>query len=78
MLKPRAHLSNYRNSDPSRPSEPGRASQPGPRARHVVCTPLHTGRNTIILETDITRSDGKLATMVIQTQIVLPVEPRPE
>ena len=42
----------------------------------AVCTPLHMGRNTIVLQTDITRSDGKLAAMVIQTQIVLPVEPR--
>jgi len=41
----------------------------------AVCTPLHTGRSTIVLQTDITRSDGKLAAMVIQTQIVLPVEP---
>jgi uncharacterized protein (TIGR00369 family) len=38
------------------------------------CTPLHTGRTTIVLQTNITRSDGKLAAMVIQTQIVLPVE----
>ena len=42
----------------------------------AVCTPLHSGRNTIVLQTDITRSDGKLAAMVIQTQIVLPVESR--
>jgi uncharacterized protein (TIGR00369 family) len=42
----------------------------------AVCTPLHTGRSTIVLQTDITRSDGKLAAMVIQTQIVLPAEPR--
>jgi len=42
----------------------------------AVCTPLHAGRTTIVLQTDITRSDGRLAAMVIQTQIVLPVEPR--
>jgi 1,4-dihydroxy-2-naphthoyl-CoA hydrolase len=41
----------------------------------AVCTPLHTGRNTIVLQTDITRGDGRLAAMVIQTQIVLPAEP---
>ena len=40
----------------------------------AVCTPLHTGRTTIVLQTNITRSDGKLAAMVIQTQIVLPTE----
>ena len=40
----------------------------------AVCTPLHTGRTTIVLQTDITRSDGRLAAMVIQTQIVLPTK----
>src|SRR5262249_57591505 len=44
----------------------------------AVCTPLHSGRSTIVLQTDITRGDGRLAAMVIQTQIVLPVKPRPE
>src|SRR5215467_5634734 len=29
----------------------------------AVCMPLHTGRCTIVLQTDITRSDGKLAAM---------------
>jgi uncharacterized protein (TIGR00369 family) len=43
----------------------------------AVCTPLHSGRTTIVLQTDITRSDGKLAAMVVQTQIVLP-KARPE
>ena len=38
----------------------------------AVCTPLHTGRTTIVLQTDITRGDGKLAAIVTQTQIVLP------
>ena len=39
---------------------------------HAVCTPLHSGRTTIVLQTQITRSDGRLAAMVTQTQIVLP------
>ncbi|MGH6769190.1 MAG: PaaI family thioesterase [Xanthobacteraceae bacterium] len=39
---------------------------------HAVCVPLHTGRTTIVLQTNITRSDGRLAAMVTQTQIVLP------
>ena len=38
----------------------------------AICTPLHTGRTTIVLQTHITRGDGKLAALVIQTQIVLP------
>jgi 1,4-dihydroxy-2-naphthoyl-CoA hydrolase len=51
------------------------ASIPKGDTVRAVCTPLHMGRSTIVLQTDITRSDGKLAAMVIQTQIVLPVEP---
>ena len=40
----------------------------------AVCTPLHSGRTTIVLQTNITRGDGKLAAIVTQTQIVLPVK----
>lgn len=40
----------------------------------AVCTPLHTGRTTMVLQTDITRGDGRRAAMVVQTQIVLPKE----
>ena len=39
---------------------------------HAVCLPLHNGRTTIVLQTNITRGDGKLAAIVTQTQIVLP------
>jgi uncharacterized protein (TIGR00369 family) len=39
---------------------------------HAICVPLHSGRTTIVLQTNITRSDGRLAAMVTQTQIVLP------
>ena len=38
------------------------------------CTPLHRGRTTMVWQTKITRSDGRLAAMVIQTQIVIPAE----
>jgi uncharacterized protein (TIGR00369 family) len=38
----------------------------------AVCVPLHSGRTTIVLQTNITRGDGKLAAIVTQTQIVLP------
>lgn len=38
----------------------------------AICTPLHSGRTTIVLQTNITRADGRLAAMVTQTQIVLP------
>src|SRR6266540_1641367 len=54
------------------------ASIPKGDTARAVCTPLHTGRTTIVLQTDITRGDGKLAAMVIQTQIVLPAKQRPE
>jgi len=37
---------------------------------HAVCTPLHRGRTTIVLETRITRGDGKLAAVVTQTQLI--------
>ena len=36
----------------------------------AVCTPLHRGRTTIVLETRITRGDGKLSAIVTQTQLI--------
>jgi 1,4-dihydroxy-2-naphthoyl-CoA hydrolase len=50
------------------------AALPKGDTAHAVCTPLHTGRTTIVLQTNITRSDGRLAAMVVQTQIVLPAK----
>jgi uncharacterized protein (TIGR00369 family) len=41
---------------------------------HAVCTPLHSGRSTIVPQTNISRGDGKLAAIVTQTQIVLPAK----
>jgi len=35
------------------------------------CTPLHRGRTTMVWQTRITRSDGKLCALVTQTQLVL-------
>lgn len=37
----------------------------------LTSTALHTGRTTIVVVTDITREDGKLAARVTQTQAVL-------
>jgi acyl-coenzyme A thioesterase PaaI-like protein len=34
------------------------------------CTPLHRGRITMVWQTRIIRSDGKLAAIVIQTQLI--------
>jgi uncharacterized protein (TIGR00369 family) len=39
------------------------------------CTPLHRGRTTMVWQTRLTRSDGRMAALVIQTQLVLPVAP---
>src|SRR5438046_8449637 len=39
-----------------------------------VSVPVHVGRRTIVLQTSIYRADGKLAAMMIQTQMVLPRE----
>ena len=36
------------------------------------CTALHRGRTTMVWQTKITRGDGRLAAMVIQTQLVIP------
>jgi uncharacterized protein (TIGR00369 family) len=36
----------------------------------AVCTPLHRGRSTVVLETRLTRGDGKLAAIVTQTQLI--------
>jgi 1,4-dihydroxy-2-naphthoyl-CoA hydrolase len=46
------------------------ASVPQGDTAHAVCIPLHRGRTTIVLETRITRGDGKLAAIVTQTQLV--------
>jgi uncharacterized protein (TIGR00369 family) len=35
------------------------------------CVPLHRGRTTMVVQTKITRDDGKLAAIITQTQIVM-------
>lgn len=39
----------------------------------VRSTPVHVGRTTIVVQTDVTRSDGALVTRTTQTQAVLPI-----
>jgi 1,4-dihydroxy-2-naphthoyl-CoA hydrolase len=39
-----------------------------------VAVPVHVGRRMIVVQTSIYRPDGKLAAMMIQTQMVLPRE----
>ncbi len=40
------------------------------------CTPLHRGRTTMVWQTRITRNDGRLCALVLQTQIVISAEVR--
>ena len=47
-----------------------RACEPGRLTG--VAVPVHVGRRMIVLQTSIYRPDGKLAAMMIQTQMVLP------
>lgn len=37
----------------------------------ATCRPLHVGSTTIVVETEVRREDGRLATKTIQTQAVL-------
>lgn len=38
---------------------------------YAECTPLHKGRTTMVWQTRITRTDGRLCALVTQTQLVL-------
>ena len=38
---------------------------------YAECTPLHVGKSTIVLQTRVTRRDGRLCALVTQTQMVL-------
>jgi uncharacterized protein (TIGR00369 family) len=38
---------------------------------YAECLPLHRGRTTMVWQTRVTRSDGKLCAVVTQTQLVL-------
>ena len=46
------------------------AAVPKGDTARAICMPLHRGRTTIVLETRITRGDGKLAAIVTQTQLI--------
>jgi uncharacterized protein (TIGR00369 family) len=54
------------------------AAVPEGDTAHAVCMPLHRGRTTIVLETRITRGDGKLAAIVTQTQLVFDAKDKTE
>jgi uncharacterized protein (TIGR00369 family) len=48
------------------------AAIPAGDTARAECTPLHRGRTTMVWQTRVTRSDGRVAALVIQTQLVLP------
>ncbi len=48
------------------------AAIPAGDTARAECTPLHRGRTTMVWQTKVTRSDGRLAALVIQTQLVIP------
>ena len=50
------------------------ASIPVGDIARAECTPLHRGRSTMVWQTRITRNDGRLCALLIQTQIVMPAE----
>lgn len=37
----------------------------------ITSTPLHVGRTTVVIQTDVTRADGKAVTRTTQTQAVI-------
>src|SRR2546430_8648608 len=47
------------------------AAIPAGDTARAECTPLHRGRTTMVWQTRITRGDGRLAAVVMQTQMVL-------
>jgi hypothetical protein len=64
--------SDLRNASISRGMEP---FLPIGDTAYAECTALHRGRTTMVWQTKITRSDGKLAALVTQTQLVFPARP---
>ena len=42
---------------------------------HATARPLHIGRTTIVVQTDLTDDDGRRVAQVTQTQAVIPTRP---
>ncbi len=47
------------------------AAVPAGDTVRAECTPLHRGRTTMVWQTRIIRSDGRLAAVVTQTQLIM-------
>jgi 1,4-dihydroxy-2-naphthoyl-CoA hydrolase len=54
------------------------AAIPVGQTARAECTPLHRGHTTMVWQTKITRGDGRVAAVVIQTQLVLPASAEPK
>ena len=54
------------------------ATIPVGETARAECTPLHRGRTTMVWQTKVMGSDGRVAALVIQTQLVLPASPEPK
>lgn len=52
------------------------SSAPGGSIVTGEATPVHRGRQTMVWQTRVTRADGRLVALVVQTQLVL--EPKPK
>lgn len=44
---------------------------------HATCTTLHKGRRTMVCQITVTRRDGKVAAVVIQTQMIMQSDKTP-
>jgi 1,4-dihydroxy-2-naphthoyl-CoA hydrolase len=50
------------------------AALPVGEIARAACTPIHKGRQTMVWQTRISRTDGRLAGIVTQTQLVIPAK----
>jgi 1,4-dihydroxy-2-naphthoyl-CoA hydrolase len=50
------------------------AALPVGEVARAACTPIHKGRQTMVWQTRISRTDGRLAGVVTQTQLVIPAK----
>ncbi|GAC1329393.1 MAG: PaaI family thioesterase [Beijerinckiaceae bacterium] len=47
------------------------AALPVGEIARATCTPVHKGRTTMVWQTKVSRADGRLAAIVLQTQLVI-------
>jgi hypothetical protein len=71
-MLPRSEFSSDRFAQPRSSRRQIFFAPASPGGSPAFAVPVHVGRRTIVLQTSIYRADGKLAAMMIQTQMVLP------